>query len=87
MAIWRGFSGAAWLPSKQALASVQSPVAEAGTLQALTSHSVILAKTNKPAGNGPTGLLEELVMVGHRKLLPRIVVKIGIKVKITIVRK
>jgi hypothetical protein len=37
---------------------------------------------------GPAGLLGgEIVMAKHRNLLPRIVVKIRVKVKITIVRK
>jgi hypothetical protein len=49
------------------------------------SHSGLKRKSRP--GIGPTGLLEEQVMTHHRKLLPRIVVKIGIKVKITIVRK
>jgi hypothetical protein len=53
----------------------------------LTSRSDLALKTKKPVGTGPAGLLEERVMIGHRKLLPRIMVKIGIKVKITIVRK
>jgi hypothetical protein len=53
----------------------------------LTSRSDLARKTKKPVGTGPAGLLEEQVMLEHRKLLPRIVVKIGVKVKITIVRK
>jgi hypothetical protein len=53
----------------------------------LTSRSDLALKTSKPVGIGPAGLLEEKVMVAHRKLLQQIMVKIGIKVKITIVRK
>jgi hypothetical protein len=55
--------------------------------RALTSRSDLALKTKKPVGNGPAGLLEESVIFEHRKLLPRILVKIGIKVKIAIVRK
>jgi hypothetical protein len=36
---------------------------------------------------GPAGLLVETAMLRHLKLLPKIVVKIGVKVKITIIRK
>jgi hypothetical protein len=53
----------------------------------LTSCSDRRFIKKKPVGIGPASLLEENVMVGHRKLLPKILVKIGIKVKITIVRK
>jgi hypothetical protein len=54
---------------------------------ALTSHSDLVRKTKKPVGNGPAGLLEEVEMVKALKLLRRIVVKIGVKVKIIIIRR
>jgi hypothetical protein len=53
----------------------------------LTKSSGFGAKKEKPVGNRPGRLTVERGMRKHLKLLPRILVKIGIKVKITIVRK
>jgi hypothetical protein len=58
-----------------------------GRAPALTNSSGLGVKKKKPVGNGPTGLLVENAMLRHLKLLLKIVVKIGVKVKIIIVRK
>jgi hypothetical protein len=50
--------------------------------------SGIRFKTKKPAGNRPSRLTQRRkAMRRHRDFLPRILVKIGVKVKIVIVRK
>jgi len=56
-------------------------------MPALTNCSGFSATKKKPVGDGPAGLFVENVMHEHLKLLLRIVVKIDVKVKITVVGK
>jgi len=53
----------------------------------LTDPSVFNVRNEKPVGRSPTGSLVETAMLKHLKLLPNIVVKIGVKVKISVIRK
>jgi hypothetical protein len=55
------------------------------TINRLFSHALHKEKAGR---DGPNRLIPgETVMLQHRNLLPMILVKIGVKVKITIVRK
>jgi hypothetical protein len=54
---------------------------------ALTVRSDVAPRTKKPAKLIPAGLLVENEIMETLKLLHRIVVKISVKVKITVVRK
>jgi hypothetical protein len=63
-------------------------VASGSAAGLLTICSDAACIKKKPVGNEPNRLTRgEIVMVVHRNLLPKILVKIGVKVKITVIRK
>jgi hypothetical protein len=54
----------------------------------LTCYSERPSTIEKPAGRGPASLTKgRNAMEDHRSFLPKIIVKFGIKVKITVIRK
>jgi hypothetical protein len=54
---------------------------------ALTISSHFAPEMEPPAGTGPTGASEEVLMHYHRNLLPRIVVILRIVVKVIVTRR
>jgi hypothetical protein len=52
---------------------------------ALTISSAPCSENKKPAGIGPAGFSQGATMTRHRSFLRKIIVKIGVKVKIRVI--